>query len=220
MRDFDAYLFDADGTLIDTKELIYQSFSHMGREMGAPMPPREQVVTTIGLPVRTQVRLFLPEGRDDEYYETAIGKYSGFMAEVYQDYLALFPGVRDGLIKLAAAGKLLAIVTSRRRASLKKFLKHLDIFGFFLVIVSADDTPVHKPNPDPALLAMQLLGVDAERSLFIGDAGFDVECARGAGVRSAFVTWGGNDVSELKNPPDYVVDTFSELLPDSIGGTR
>lgn len=216
MKEYDAYLFDADGTLIDTKELIYRSFRHMAETVEVTLPDRKAVEATIGLPVWTQVGMFLGDANTPEMLEKAVGIYGGYMEKVYMDYLKLFPGAMDCLADLRRRGKLLAIVTSRRRQSLARFTGHLGLTDYFSVIVTADDTAKHKPDPEPAQLALDRLGVkDAARAVFIGDAGFDMLCGKGAGTDTAFVAWGGNNHHELPQPPDFVAESFTDLLPDS-----
>ena len=213
MKEYDAYLFDADGTLIDTRELICRSFAHMGETMGVEMPCRDYIESTIGLPVRTQTRDLLGPDREDEFYERAIKAYSDYMMDVYRDYLAAFPGVVDGLAELAERGKKLAVVTSRRRNSLELFMDTLGLSRFFSVVVTADDTATHKPDPEPAKLALKLLDADPAGAVFVGDAEFDVLCGKGAGTDAAFVVWGGMDHTQWKTQPDFVAESFGDLLP-------
>lgn len=216
MKEYDAYLFDADGTLIDTKELIYQSFLRMGEAVNVSMPPKEKLVSTIGLPVWTQTVMFLGEGREDAYYHEAIGAYSDFMRSAFPDYLALFPGVREGLARLADAGKRLAIVTSRRRDSMDPFIDYLDLGKYFSAIVCTDDTERHKPDPQPALFALERLGARAEQSVFVGDASFDMGCGKGAGMDVALIDWDGVAYSAWEVQPDYIATRFEQLLPGGL----
>lgn len=213
MKEYDAYLFDADGTLIDTKELIYQSFLEMGRAVKMVMPPREEIVASIGLPVWTQTVMFLGVGRDEAFYRDALTVYTDYMTAVFEDYLGLFPGVREGLELLADKGKMLAIVTSRRHSSLQRFIDYLDIAKYFSVFVCTDDTERHKPDPQPALLALERLGATAGQSVFIGDATFDMGCGKGAGMDVALIDWDGVDYSGWDVQPDFVATRFDQLLP-------
>lgn len=213
MKEYDAYLFDADGTLIDSKEIILRSFEHAIEHMGAADPGREFTGYTIGLPVAKQMRLVLGEGRDEAYYREAVRVYSGFMNEHFKSCLAAFPGVRDGLETLRARGKKLAVVTSRRKPSLERFFRHLDLFDCFDLFVTPESTERHKPDPEPALFAARELGVAPERCVFIGDAVFDIQCGAAAGMDTVLVKWGGLDPSGWPVRPGLVVDDFADLLP-------
>ncbi len=105
MKEYEAYLFDADGTLIDTKELIYQSFKHMTTALGVPSPDRRQVYALVGLPMRPQIEIFCGSGRGEDYYAEAYAIYQTFHMREYHRYLGVFPGVREGLAALQDLGK-------------------------------------------------------------------------------------------------------------------
>ncbi len=214
MREFDAYLFDADGTIIDTRELIYRSFVHMGEAMGVTLPSRPEIEATVGLPVQRQVRDFLGWDKPEEYYAEATRVYSDHMMEIYPDLLAVFPGVVDGLAELTRRGKKLAVVTSRRRHSLDLYLREVGLAAFFPVLVTPDDTERHKPDPDPAFLAMKLLGAEPGSTVFVGDAEFDIRCGNAAGTATAYVEWGGMEYKKWPVQPDFVAKNFAALLPD------
>lgn len=214
MKEYQAYLFDADGTLIDTREMIYQSFAHMGKAMGAALPPRAYIESTVGLPVVAQMRLLLGEGKGEDYYARAREHYRDHMNSVYRDYLAMFPGTAEVLAKLHGMGKKLAVVTSRTRGSLVRFLEELDILKYFSALVTPDDTEKHKPDPEPAFLALKLLGALPDEAVFIGDAEFDIACGKAAGMDAAFVEWGGMDPAVWPVRPDFVAKTFDDLLPE------
>ncbi len=213
MKEYDAYLFDADGTLIDTKELILRSFLHMGDVMDAAPLDQAFVLNTIGLPMARQLRLFLGEGKDEAYYVRAAEAYTEYQMEHRTEYLRAFPGAAETLEALRRRGKKLAVVTSRRMLTTGPFLDQLGLREFFSLIVTPEDTDRHKPHPEPALLALRRLGAKAEASVFIGDAVFDIQCGKAAGMETVFVTWGGVDPSGLEVRPDWIVETFGEIVP-------
>lgn len=214
MKEYDAYLFDADGTLIDSKEIIQQSFNHAIERLGATHPGRDFIGATIGLPVMAQMRMVMGEGREDAYYEEARRVYGDFMTEHFQDYLGAFPGVKEGLEVLRARGKKLAVVTSRRRASLERFLDYLGLGACFDLLVTPESTERHKPEAEPALFAARAFGAEPARCVFIGDAVFDIQCGNAAGMDTVLVSWGGLDPVGWPVQPDLIVDDFAALLPD------
>ncbi|MCC8189502.1 MAG: HAD family hydrolase [Planctomycetes bacterium] len=214
MKEYDAYLFDADGTIMDTRELIYQCFAHVGRTQAVPVPDRAFVNSKTGLPVQTHLRELVGYDRPAEFYDQAIAAYTDHMQAIYRSHLATFPGVREGLAELAARGKKLAVVTSRRRASLELFLDALDLQDFFAVLVTPEDTERHKPDPAPAVFAMRRLAADPAGTVFIGDAEFDIRCGHAAGTETVYVAWGGVAYKTWPLQPDLVVHQFRELLPD------
>ncbi len=214
MKEYDAYLFDADGTLIDTKELIFRSFLHMGEAMDAGALDHDLIRNTIGLPMARQLRLFLGEGRDEEYYARAGAAYTEFQMAHADDFLRAFPGSVETLRELRRRGKKLAVVTSRRLLTTKPFLEQLGLLEFFDLLVTPEDTEKHKPDPEPALLAMRRLGATPEKTVFIGDAVFDIQCGKAAGMDTIFVVWGGVDPSGWDVRPDWTVDRFDRILPE------
>ena len=214
MKSYAAYLFDADGTIIDTREMIYQSFLSMGETLGEPLPGRAFIESTIGLPVSVQIPMLIGEGRGDDCYARASKAYGDYMRRNYRRFLSVFPGVREGLATLAAMGRKLAVVTSRRRESLDVFLSELDIDRYFSQKITPEDTEKSKPDPQPAILAMRLLGAEPGDTVFVGDAEYDIRCGKAAGTDAALVAWGGMNPSGWPVRPDFTAHEFSDLLPD------
>lgn len=212
MKRYDAYLFDADGTLVDTKDIIVESFGMMGRTLGVPVD-KTVVYDTIGLPFVTQLHMILGEGHDEDYYERAKVIYTDSQMELCRTRLRAFPGVLDGLRALREGGAKMAVVSSRRLVTLAPYMEATGIDRCFDFYVTPEDTPNHKPHPEPALFAARRLGVDPANCLFIGDATFDIECGRAAGMDTAFVVWGGLDPADWPVKPDFTITEFSQLLP-------
>ena len=105
----------------------------------------------------------------------------------------------------------MAIVTSRKINSLTIFLKETEIFDYFEVIITPDETEKHKPEPDPALKAMSLLGAVSEQSIFIGDSLFDIQCGTNAEIDTAFVTYSKTKSDQLTVKPTYLIKSLEDL---------
>lgn len=213
MKEYDAYLFDADGTILDTRELIFRSFMHMGEVMGEKMPERDVLEGTVGLTLKKSLYLILGEGRPEDYYAKAGSVYAGFMVDNYQDYLKGFPGMAEALAELHRCGKKMAVVTSRKRPTLHTFLCALGLDSYFSILVTPESTEKHKPDPEPALFAMECLGVSPEESVFVGDAIFDIQCGKAAGMDTALVEWGGMEPSGWSVQPNFIAKKPGDLLP-------
>ena len=213
MKEYDAYLFDADGTLIDTKELILRSFLHMGEVLGAAFPP-ELAHGSIGLPVMTQMRLLLGEGKEEAYYEHARDVYNTHLLAHADEYVRAFPGAVEVVGELHRRGKKLAVVTSRRSGSTHTLLRQTGLEQFFSEFVTPECTERHKPHPEPALLALEKLNAKPGETVFIGDAIFDIQCGHAAGTATAFVIWGGMNPAGWEIQPDWTAERFDDLLPD------
>jgi pyrophosphatase PpaX len=132
------------------------------------------------------------ERLDPDKAQELLETYSFFNEEHHKDLIRAFPGVETSLARLREAGLALAVVTSKRRSSV---LMALDSFpgvkSLVDVFVTMEDTMEHKPRPAPLLTGLELLGnVPPQRAAYVGDAPFDVEAARAAGVTSVAVGWG------------------------------
>jgi pyrophosphatase PpaX len=207
---YEWYLFDLDGTLIDTVELIFQCFSYTLRRFGAISAGREKVILHIGMPLRDQYRVYFAE-RSDEFFERIMAAHLHYQSRIYPEYLRLFPDVADALERLHGRGCRLGIVSSRRRESSLEYLRELGIGRFFDCVVGPESTSFHKPHPEPVLKALELLGAAAGGTLFTGDSSFDIESGAAAGTDTAFVRRGHVHVSSLRVAPTYVLDSLQEL---------
>jgi len=214
MKDYSCYLFDADGTLFDTTELIYQCFLFTCRKYGHMEISWDHVTRSIGLTLRRQLELYLGP-LTDERFATIGGDHMKYQLSIYPDYLRLFPGVAETLSRLRNRGKRCAVVTSRRRQTLDLYLKETGIFDFFDALITPEDTASHKPDPEPVLAALSALKfTDKSAALMVGDSGFDIESGFRAGVDTAFVNRSHNDHLAIATRPTYVLDDLRQLCPD------
>lgn len=216
MRSYKAYLFDADGTLFDTRELIYRSFCAVSAAYGRPDPEREFIDGLIGLPFPPQIKQVLDLDSDEEF-DAAIEFYRRSQIDLEKDYLRVFPGVVEGLAELSRRGARMAVVTSRSLLSLPRFLTLLDGpdgpgRDLFDTLVTPESTDRHKPEPEPVLRALEVLRVAPEDAVMIGDARFDIEAGARAGVDTVLVSWGGMSPQGWPYQPDRIINEFSDLL--------
>ncbi len=214
--EYDTYLFDADGTLIDTVDLVTECFlktAEVFKDLltAGTSVEASGVKSLMGLPLRYQMELFFGK-MSDEQYEQVHGFYSRHQYSIYRDYLSAFPGVREGLAGLKSTGKKLGIVTSRRMESLRCYTKAVGIDGYFDEFITPEATSKHKPDPEPVLEAVRRLNTGIKKTVFVGDALFDIQSGRRAGVDTVFVNWSHNRVSDLETQPDYCIDSMGDLL--------
>lgn len=199
----EAVLFDFDGTLVDTTELIYQSLRHAhGTVVGGEEPAREVLLANVGQPLPQQMRVF-----GDEHVERLLQTYRSYNEEHHEALIREFPGVEGSLARLKHAGLKLAVVTSKRRPSVEMALDSFPgLRGVTDVFVTMEDTTEHKPHPAPLLKGLELMGnIPPERAAYVGDAPFDVTAARAAGTRAVAVSWGAHAESVLaKAAPDHL----------------
>src|SRR4051812_31424005 len=162
-----AVLFDFDGTIVDTTELIYQSMRHAAREVLGHEPSREVLMANVGQPLPRQMELLDPE-KAEELLET----YHLYNDEHHEGLIREFPNVETSLARLHGAGLALAVVTSKPRLSFEMALDSCP--GLKKVVhafVPMEDTTDHKPHPDPLLKGLELLGnIVPEKAAYVGDA--------------------------------------------------
>lgn len=208
MKQYDNYLFDADGTLFDTVDLICNCFQYVaGKYVGKTMD-RRAIINGIGLPLKGQLITHLGPELDHEHI---LDDYLQYQLSILHDSIRLFPHVIETLEKLKDAGKKLAIVTSRRRISMETILRVTDTADYFDVLVTPEDTVLHKPDAEPALKAIALLGADKAGTVFTGDALYDICSGASAGIDTIFVNWSHAAVSSLPVSPTWAIDSLQEL---------
>ena len=206
---FRTVLFDLDGTLIDSGAMILASMRHATRTvLGREVPDAELVARVGSTHLREQMRA-LDESRVDDLVRTYREHNEPLHAE-----LRACPGMLDVVERLHAEGRRLGVVTAKRHATVRLAFDVCPLERFLDAIVAAGDTERHKPHPDPVLLALERLGSRAEEAAYVGDAPFDVESAKAAGVFAVAVGWGGIHPRERVEAaePDAFVETAEELL--------
>jgi pyrophosphatase PpaX len=206
-----AALFDFDGTLVDTTELIYQSMRHAtGEVLGRDDLPREVLLANVGQPLPRQMELL-----DAERAEELLESYRLHNNEHHDSLIGEFPGVEGSLARLRSAGVKIAVVTSKRRPSVEMALERFPGLGEVVDrFVTMEDTEEHKPHPGPLLKGLELLGgVPKEEAAYVGDSPFDVAAAKDAGVKSVAVSWGAFAEDTLRSAePDYLVPDIDSAV--------
>ena len=208
-----AVLFDFDGTIVDTTELIYESMRRatgevLGRELG-----RETLMANVGQPLSHQMEL-LADGQPEKTAEL-LEVYLHHNEELHEGLIHEFPKVGTSLARLRDADLRLAVVTSKRRFSVEMALDSFpDLRDVFDVFVTMEDTSEHKPLPAPLLKGLELLGdVSPERAAYVGDAPFDVAAARAAGITSVAVSWGAFTAEALRAAgPDHLFEDLNSAV--------
>ncbi len=178
-------LFDFDGTLVNTNDVIIASWQHtymyyLGREESL-----EKITACFGEPLLLTMEREFPEVDPRE----SAGVYRNFQKENADELVKIFPGIKELLESLKTDGFRMGVVTSRTRESAQRYMDMFGIGDYFEEMVSCDDTDIHKPNPEPILLCLKKMGITAEEALMVGDSPFDIKCANNAGVKSVLVGW-------------------------------
>jgi len=200
-------LFDLDGTVVDTIPLILASYEHaLASVLGEPLDePR----------ARRWIGRSLVETLGNEYPDDAdalVDAYLEFNQASMRALLRRVGGMDEALGALRAAGVQTGVATSKRRSSAHDTLELAGLAEAFEVVVTAEDTPTHKPDPAPLLLAAQRVGGTGP-VVYVGDAVVDIEAAHAAGFAAIAVTWGAGDLDDLRQAyPAAIVQTPAELV--------
>jgi len=200
-------LFDLDGTLIDTNELIYKSFVHTFDHYGYSFS-KEEILQFNGPPL---IETFTELNPDlaDEMIET----YRKHNLKHHNDYVTLFPNVKETLDLLYENGKQLGIVSAKMRPGVELGLEVTGIKKYFKTIVSVDDIVNPKPHPEPVLKAIKNLQGEPNTSIMVGDNYHDIESGKNAGVQTVAVAWSVKGEEYLQQfKPTYMIEDMREIL--------
>ncbi len=201
-------LFDFDGTLMDTNELIFQTFQYV---LDKNYPGKYERIDILPFLGPTLHETF--DSIDPENTEALIEEYRAWNKAMHDELASEFDGVSETLRLLKAEGMKMAIVSTKKKDMLMRGLGLLDAEGVFDEVIALDDVMKSKPDPEPILLALKRLGANADEALMIGDNYHDIVGGQNAGVRTAGVAWSAKGEAFLQTfNPDYMLQHISELL--------
>jgi pyrophosphatase PpaX len=201
-------VFDLDGTVVDTVELIVKSFRYATSTVLGEVLPDEFIIAGVGRPLRTQMeRLSADHAR--ELYDV----YREYNHRRHDELIRGYDGIEEVLDALKAAGRRTGIVTSKSRDTTAMAFRAVGLEARFDVVVTATDTTEHKPSPAPLQLCLQRLGATAAGSIYIGDSPYDIQAGAAADMTTAAVAWGvfGRDAL-LAAGPDFWLDEPRDVL--------
>jgi pyrophosphatase PpaX len=213
----EAVLFDLDGTLIDTTDLILASCQHtFARHLRAGCPPREALIATFGrsLP-ESLLEIAVAEGAEDPaaFAADMLATYRAHNDEHHDALIRPFEGVEPMLASLRASGLRLGVVTSKRERSARIGMSRYGLGDFFEAGIFHDDTVRHKPDPAPLIVGAQRLRVAPGRTIYVGDSVHDVAAGRAAGMRTIAAAWGPFPRAALEAAgPDHVADSPDDVV--------
>ena len=208
------YLFDLDGTLIDTAPDLTFALNHALAEFGFEGVDVAVARHWVGQGARSALERAVAH-RDAP--ANAVDAMLASFLDCYRNRIAVesepYPQVEATLTALAGRGAKLAVVTNKRAELTAKLLAEIGYADRFDAVVAGDTTPRPKPAPDPALAACEALGLGVDEVLFVGDSLADVGCARAAGCAVVCVAYGYRQgVAAADLGADAVIETFRDLL--------
>jgi pyrophosphatase PpaX len=203
-----AVLFDLDGTLIDSIELILRSAEYALAKCGTACPTRAEWLEGVGRPLPTMFARFAPSPAD---VDRLILAYREFQNANHDELVRAYPGVPEMLEGLAEYR--LGIVTSKTGVLATRGLEHTGIARHFETIVGMDSCQRHKPHPEPVQIALERLGVGPEQAWFVGDSVHDMESGNAAGVTTVGALWGPFSAEDLApSRPARLAPRASDVL--------
>lgn len=196
-------LFDLDGTLIDSIELILNSARYAFAKLERPCPSDEEWMAGIGIPLFT---MFERYARDDEDLSALIAAYREYQLANHDRLVRCYDGVVDTVRALHERGHQLGIVTSKSEYLALRGLAHVGLARYMDTIVGCDASTRHKPDPEPVQIALHRLGCAPEEAIFVGDSVHDILAGNAAGVRTFAALWGAFRRQDLEPgcPSEYL----------------
>ncbi|WP_316670842.1 HAD hydrolase-like protein [uncultured Propionibacterium sp.] len=204
---YELVLFDLDGTLINSIDLIVATWQHLGRAILGTEPTREEITPLIGLPLLEAAARLAPE-RPAEVVQL----YREWNVGHHDEYVTACTGMVGLVGRLKDAGLHAGVVTAKMRSLAERGLRVCGYGGLIEVACAVEDTARHKPAPEPLLTGVTRMDGSPGSAAYVGDAVWDLRAARAAGMPGIGVTWGAGGAGELRaERPLAVVDTADQL---------
>ena len=204
-----AVLFDLDGTLIDSVELILNSARYAFEKLQRPYPSDAEWLTGLGMPLSTIFRRYVS---DEPGVQQIIAAYREYQMAHHDRLVREYDGTVATLRALRGLGHPIGVVTSKSDAMAYRGLALVGAACLVDTVVGIQSSARHKPNPEPVEIALERLGCQAEGSVFVGDSVHDMEAGRAAGVATVGALWGPFNRADLEpSKPTYFLERVAGL---------
>lgn len=201
-------LFDLDGTLINTNELIINSYQHTLKSLLNLDVSGEEIIQYFGEPLKITLGRYCTQ----EQLSRLVEYYRKYNIENHDRLTKCFPNVYATLRTLKSKGLKLAVVTSKMRDTALRGLSLCQLTDFFDIVITYEDTEEHKPTAAPILKALNELRLKSNEVLMVGDSPNDIQSAHNAGIKCVIVEYSVIDKDILtKYRPDYWIQNFKEI---------
>lgn len=207
-------IFDFDGTLGDTQQIIVTTLQMTISELHLSERSDKECISIIGMPLAGCFKALYPDA-DNDTISLSADTYRRLFKENMQNFKPVaFPYVTETLHTLKEQGYMLTIASSRWHKSLVELVHNLGINDCISYLLGADDVEQAKPYPEPVLKTLTATGIDASHTLVVGDMAVDIQMGASAGAKTCGVTWGNGSRQDLEEAgADYIIDSIEELLP-------
>jgi len=209
---FDAFIFDIDGTLTSTNQLIFDSFNFIAKKYLNKSFTDDEIISMFGPPENDILKKLCREN-----YESSRKDYFAYYSKNHWK-AELYSGIKEILEHLKSKNYPIGIFTGKGRDASLITLKKLGVDHYFDLIVTGDDVENHKPSPEGIIKFVNHFKLEPERVLMIGDSVADIEASKEAGVKIASVLWDSYGKEEVKTlNSDYYFHTVEELRKFLLG---
>ncbi len=205
MKRFSCVIFDLDGTVSQTNELIYATFNHVIGKYLRKVFTQQQIVATFGPPEEIAIERLVGK----EQLKAAMSDFYRFYEEHHDEMATIHAGIPELLRSLKGKGVRIGMFTGKGRKSTITTLEKFGVLKYFDKIVTGSDVQNHKPSPDGIRLILDAFKIAPEEALMVGDAVADVTAARESGVAIASVLWDSYGKAEVLRLG--VTDTFHDV---------
>ena len=212
-RKFDTFIFDLDGTLLDTIPDLTLLTNRILREVGAPEHTQEEILSYVGAGVRRLLFLALPEDVSEKTREEALAIWNDSFMDYYEHTFP-FPGVVDLLKDLRERGLGIGVVSNKLQPGVDVIMQRV-LPGMVDVMYGESELIPRKPDPKGIQLAMKFLKTAPADTIYVGDSPGDIKAGRNAGTATAAVLWGYHkkeDFAAEDAEPDYYIAEPADLL--------
>ncbi len=200
-------IFDMDGTLIDSSDIISNSINYVRHKLGLRALAKDDILKVVN-DIKTPSPIFFYES--EEFLPEHISWFQDYYTLYHEDEVKVYDGVIDMLQRLQNDKKSLALATNAYRVSALQILQHLNMENYFNIIVCGDDVKRSKPHPDMIERIMLHFNSHKDRVVLVGDSVKDKESASRAGIKSILVNFGFTD--KVDNALTSIVDLEKVLL--------
>jgi phosphoglycolate phosphatase len=208
MKRLELYIFDLDGTLLDSGKDIALAANYAFEKLNLKTFSEEEIISKVGYGAKKLIEDLIPE-YPQEIKDKALEYFKEFYYSNPVIYSRLYEGAEETLKKLKELSKKVVVVTNKYEALSVEILKKLNVIDYIDLVVGADTTSEKKPHPLPVFYTLEKLKSGKDKSIIIGDSETDVLTGKNAGIKTALVLQGyGNKELALSLNPDYVLDSL------------
>ena len=211
-------IFDFDGTIGNTQQIILRSMQATIKELGLPERTDSQCAAMIGLPLTQCFTNLYPD-----FTETVVDEEKGALCaatyrRLFDEFnepgaVPLFPHVPETIKKLHQKGIELTIASSRSHQTLDAYVRDLQLGEYIQYILGVEDVKDAKPGPGPVLKTLKDFGRLPEECIVVGDTKYDIQMAHNAGVKAVGVTYGNGSRKEMEEEnTEWIIDDFAEMI--------